>query len=310
MHLLIPFASSDAPGCAEALRGLRLPHLEALLQRLVLVETDAGAAGTLSPPHERALARLQGLGAADGCIAWAALEARQAGLGDVQAPWAWISPVHWRVGAHHIDMTDPQALALTDEESRALMAAMRPYFTEDGITLEYAAPHRWLAQGAVFDGLSCAALDRVVGRDIQDSMPARPALRRLQNEMQMLLYTHPVNDARAAGSQTTVNSFWVSGAGRLPPAAAADLGPDVQTDRSLRDPAVQGNWAAWAQCWVDLDRTACKDLLDRRSGSPGSRLTLCGERSALMFGASHDTLLRRLQRRWKPITLQSLQASL
>ena len=23
MHLLIPFASSDAPGCAEALRGLR-----------------------------------------------------------------------------------------------------------------------------------------------------------------------------------------------------------------------------------------------------------------------------------------------
>ena len=69
MHLLIPFASSDAPGCAEALRGLRLPHLEALLQRLVLVETDAGATGTLSPPHERALARLQGLRAADGCIA-------------------------------------------------------------------------------------------------------------------------------------------------------------------------------------------------------------------------------------------------
>ena len=37
-------------------------------------------------------------------------------------------------------------------------------------------------------------LDRVVGRDIQNSMPAVPALRRLQNEMQMLLYTHPVND--------------------------------------------------------------------------------------------------------------------
>ena len=310
MHLLIPFATTDAPGCTEALHGLRLPHLESLLQRLVLTDTDTGAIGSLSPPHERALARLCGLAAADGCIAWAALEARQAGLGHAEAPWAWISPVHWNVAAHHIDMADPQALALDEGPARTLLAAMAPYFTEDGITLEYATSHRWLARGAVFDGMPSASLDRVVGRDIQNAMPPVPALRRLQNEMQMLLYTHPVNDARAAQGHTSVNSFWVSGTGTLPAGALASPGPGVRDDRRLRDPALHGDWAAWAHQWGELDRSACKDLLDGLATNPDSRLTLCGERSALTFGAAHDGLLRRLQRRWTPTTLLSLQATL
>ncbi len=307
MHLLIPFACSDAPGCTEVLQGLRLAHLDALLQRLVAVDTDTAATDTLSPPHERALARAYGMDAADGCIAWAAREARQTGRADSQDAWAWISPVHWNVGAQHIEMTDPDALALDEAQSRALLESMAPYFTEDGIALEYAAPHRWLARSAVFTALPSAALDRVVGRDIQQAMPQAPDLRRLQNEMQMLLYTHPVNDARAAGGQPSVNSFWVSGTGALPREADSGDGVTVRTDASLRHAALRGDWATWAQAWTELDRHACKDLLDQLSGVPGSRLTLCGERSAISFAVAAQPLWRRLQRRWARPTLQSLR---
>ena len=310
MHLLIPFACSDAPGCTEALQSLRLPHLESLLQRLALVETDGGAVASLSPPHERALARLCGLAAADGCIPWAAREARRTHPGQPEAAWAWISPVHWKVGAHQIDMTDPAALALDEEASRTLLAAMAPYFAEDGIALHYAAPQRWLAQGPVFDQLPSASLDRVVGRDIRHCMPAAPALRRLQNEMQMLLYTHPVNDARSAQGQLAVNSFWVSGTGKLPHTGLRDpTDMPVQDDR-LRDGALRGDWAAWARAWAEVDQSSCAELLDRLGREPDSRITLCGERSALSFAVAQDNLLRRLQRRWASTTLLTLRNTL
>ncbi len=310
MHLLIPFACSNAPGCAEALRGLRLPNLDALLQRLVHVDTDEAALTSLSPPHERALARLYGMQAADGCLAWAALEAQQTGRSQTDAAWAWVSPVHWNVGAHHIEMTDPAMLALDPVQSRALLASMAPYFAEDGITLDQAAPDRWLARGAVFHGLASAALDRVVGRDIQLLMPSVPALRRLQNEMQMLLYTHPVNDLREARGQPSVNSFWISGTGVLPASARTDATGNVLVGRSLRDAAIHGDWGAWAAAWVELDRGACKRLLEALASAPHSRLTLCGERSAIEFGLVRQPLWRRLQRRWSPTNLPALQDSL
>jgi hypothetical protein len=311
MHLLIPFACSDAPGCTDALQGLRLPHLEALLQRLVLQDTDRAEADSLSPPHERALARLQGLPAAvDGCIAWAALEARQAGLGHDDAAWAWITPARWNIGAHHVEMTDPMALALDEGDSRALLAAMAPYFLEDGIELTYAQPHRWLARGAVFHDLPCAALDRVIGRDIRDATPAAPLLRRLQSEMQMLLYTHPVNEARGARRQPEVNAFWVSGAGILPPDASAAPRAALHVHDALRDAAMRGDWPGWAGQWAELDRSACRQLHEQLAATPGSTLTLCGERASLCFGTAAQPLWRRLQRRWTPLGLSSLQASL
>lgn len=308
MHLLIPFACSDAPGCAAQLPALHLPQLDALLQRMVLVDTDLGPATSLSPPHERARARLLGLPARDdGCLPWAAIEARARGLGRPGDGWAWISPVHWDVGAQQITMGDPRDLALDDDESRALMAAMADYFAEDGLELHQAEPHRWLCRAGLFRTLPSAALDRVVGRDIRPWMPAEPALRRLQNEMQMLLYTHPVNDARAARGRSSVNSFWVSGTGAWP-AGPEPLPPDaITTAHSLQDAALRSDWAAWAQAWADTDSQACRRLLECLPGEPDSRLVLCGERGALHFAPARDSLWQQLRRRWAPVRLASLK---
>ena len=82
-HLLIPFASSPEPGCREALGGLALPRLEQLLARLVPGQSDAGSETSLSPPHERVLARACGLATADGRIPWAAWQVKQIGRAHV-----------------------------------------------------------------------------------------------------------------------------------------------------------------------------------------------------------------------------------
>ena len=309
MHLLIPFACSTAAQCRPALAPLQLPYLEKLLRRLAPAPTDAGPATSLTPPHERVLAQMLGLSAPDGCIAWAAHQVAQAGRNPGSAAWAWITPVHWDVGADHITMADPDALDLQQAQSRELLSTMQPFFEEDGITLEYAAPQRWLAQGEIFRNLASASLDRVAGREFSPWMPTAAPLRRLQNEMQMLLYTHPLNDTRTARGLTTVNSIWVSGTGALSPARPS-TGQAVTLADRLRAAALRNDWAQWARSWVALDQNECRVLLESSVAGQPVQLTLCGERNALRFESARDGALNQLRRRFTRTTLQSLQDQL
>ncbi len=331
MHLLIPFANSQSPDCQAALQNLKLPHLDKLLRKLPLAHTDAADENTLVPPHERALAAAFGITAADGQIPFGAYHAAQAGQSFEPADaWAVITPCHWAVQTAHITMTHPRALDLGCDESRALLAAMQPYFAEDGIALMYDTPSRWLAQGAVFAGLATASPYRVVGGHrgeggdphVDDWLPKAASaklLRRLQNEMQMLLYTHPLTDARALRGLPAVNSFWVSGTGALPPGWAhpaigeGSKSQAVTVPNALRDAAIQGDWPAWAEAWQQIDSTECAALLqaidmkaDMKTGPTGSAtLTLCGERSAQTYQAGQNRFktrfLRQIRRYFSPL---------
>jgi hypothetical protein len=287
--LLVPFAACPAPECAQALQGLALPNLERLARRLGLESADVGDPASLSPPHERALARACGLDAPDGLIPLAALQVREHDPAEPGAGWAWIHPAHWRVGADHIAMAHPQDLQLDAEDSHALLEAMRPWFAEDGITLRYDAPLLWLAQGEIFRTLPTASLDRVAGRRIEPWLPSGEAgrgLRRLQQEMQMLLYTLPLNDARQRGGLLPVNSFWVSGSGALPAHVQPRPAPGLQVTPYLRDAALLGDWHAWASAWTQLDGREIARLLNELDAGRPVRLTLCGEVAARTWSSA------------------------
>jgi len=300
VHLLIPFASSPAEGAVQALRSLALPQLEKLLARLSPGEPDRGTELTLSMPSERVLARHFGLPTDDGRIPWAAWQVRESGGDAGEHAWARITPCHWRVGTGHVAMDHPQGLQLDARHSQALLAAMQPYFEADGITLRYDAPTLWLARGEVFRGLATASLDRVVGRTIDDWMPRTPLagpLRRLQQEMQMLLYTHEVNEERLRDGLQPVNSFWISGTGALPPAPAAPAAmppADLRIVHSLRDAALLGDWQAWADAWRKVGADDCPRLLHALGERRAVSLTLCGERSAQTWTSDGGGLMRRL----------------
>ena len=283
VHLLVPFASCSAAECRQAIQGLALPQLQRLARRLGVETMDEGDPASLSLPHERVVARAYGMDPVDGLIPLAALQAQQSGAAEPGQGWAWIHPAHWRVGADHIAMAHPQDLQLDAEDSQALLEAMRPWFAEDGITLTYDAPLRWLAQGDLFRTLPTASLDRVAGRAIDRWLPSgaqgRP-VRRLQQEMQMLLYTLPLNDARQRGGMLPVNSFWVSGTGVLPSAASVGPVPGLQITPYLRDAALLGDWRAWAAAWQQLDARDGARLLQELDRGRTVRLTLCGEAGA------------------------------
>ncbi len=276
------------------------PQLAALL-RLLAAEGRLEA-GDDSPamPYELLLARLNRLPGDPGQVPWAAFE-----HGLVGTPCAALHLCHWQVGTDHILLGSPEALAVTPDEAAGLLAAMAPYFAEDGITLSITPglPGTWLATGEPLRQLRTVSLDRVVGRRLtreffEADSPGATVVRRLQNEMQMLLYIHPLNAAREQRGLRPVNSFWLTGAGVLeqPVAPAAD----VRVETRLHLPARDRDAAAHAAAWQAVDADLCARLLaDARAGRP-VRLSLCGERAAQTFGPAPAGLWQRLARTLRP----------
>ncbi len=305
-HLIVPYAALHSPAGQQALAGLALPHLDRLLARLTPLASDLGDENDRSAPHERALARALGLPAADGLIPWAAWHVRQLGAAAPPAApgaaWAFVSPCQWQVRTDHVTLEDPQTLRLDEAASRALLDILAPWFAQDGVTLHYDQPTRWLAQGSVFAGLATASLERVLHRDVRAWLPnAQQAagLRRLHSEMQMLLYTHAFNDARAALRQAPVNAFWVHGAGALAQ-APAPTGPAPQIDHTLQDAALRQDWSAWHSAWQALDAGALAQLERHVAGGGAAQLTLCGERSALTWHTAPRSLWQKISSVLRP----------
>ena len=315
MHVLIPFAVARDPAAQQVLSGLQLPHLVQLLARLSPMSLDTADEDSLTLPHERALARALGLpiGPQIPLAAWQARTSTHA-QSNTQA-WAFVTPCYWNLGQAQITLDPPQVLALTEAESRALLAAMQPYFEEDGITLVYESPARWLAHGEVFRTLATASPERVVGQgDIKPWMPAAPTLRRLQNEMQMLLYTHPVNEARTERGAYPVNSFWVSGSGALTaPIDASSPHVIPLMPLPLMHAALQHDWLTWGQAWTQLDATVCADLLralDQNGPPERATLTLCGERSAQTYTAAKRSLGQKIISLFGPKPIEIMRKQL
>ena len=320
-HLVVSFAQCSGDDWLQAMSSKELKTLSKLLRGMSLAETDSGLANSLSLPHERVLAKALGitpfLGGGkfairavnqgiianphaspisgeeevtqDGLIPLAAFEAQA----KPTEGWAFITPCHWAMGREHATFSDLATLALTEADSCTLLAAMQPYFVTKGITLHYLEPMRWLASGAVFATLPTASLDRVLGRNVDRWLPASTAMKLLQNEMQMLLYTHPINDERAANGQRSINSFWISGSGALNATAVAN--PQVHLNNDLAQAALANDWAAYAAAWTQLDAGDIAKYLTLQNSGKTVRISLCGESNAMTFETAQHGIFGKIK---------------
>lgn len=297
MHLLIPYAASHAEGCQAALAALKLPTLQSLLSRLSAQAPDQGDELSWSPPHERAQAGALGLTVCDGQIPLAALRAQNfPELATLSGAWAFVTLCNWQATAHQVTMRQIPMRDLSPLESDTLLVAMKPFFAQDGITLHTDQPGRWLARGDVLEGLPSASPDRVLGRNLAPWMPTAAqasGLIRLMSEMQMLLYTHPLNDAREARGALPVNAIWFSGTGALAAPVRQPL-PLTLAPR-LREAALQDDWAGWASAWQALDALEIKALLDAHGRGQPVQLTLCGERHAQSWHSQPQSLKQKFR---------------
>jgi hypothetical protein len=296
LHLIIPSAVLP-PDAAEppANRATQTPKLRALLAAMDAATRIECAEDSPATPYELAVAEANALPGGPGHIPWAAFE-----TGAVGVPCAFIKLCHLQVGSDHILLLPPENLDVDAETAQVLRAAMAPYFQEDGITLQPygAVPGTWLATGEPFRNLRSVSTDQVAGRRVTRAMlestgGSAAMLRRLQNEMQMLLYTHPANETRHEQRLLPINSFWVTGAGVLE--TEIPVAADVQVEPRLYAAAKGRDAVAHAQAWQEVDADVCAKLLARLRAGEDVRLTLCSDTVAQTFVPAQKSSWRQIK---------------
>ena len=234
LHLLVPFARVPAANAQIALSKLDYPALGALLARATLVERATGEDFQRTLPHERWLAGRFGALKAnpareDGPAASGANDTAGADdaplapymlLADGGAPgtgrWAVVEPAHIQIAHDHLVLIEPDSLGLTDDECAVLLEAARPSFEAMNVRIEAPTVRRWYVSGDALGDLVAAPPLRAVGRSIEIWLPhdahtgdRSRAWMKLQNEVQMSWFEHPLNRQRESQGQPSVNGLWL-----------------------------------------------------------------------------------------------------
>lgn len=217
-EILLPFSLPPEQLAPELLRELQLPALATLLAR-----AKPGVSREFDPfsrtlPHEawlsKRLLQTDGLHA-ESSPPLATARMKSLGLTADQGIWFILQPVHVLIAQDHFLLTDLRRLPLSEPEARALYDAALPTFELAGKTLRYGNATTWFVRADDWKDLRTATPDAACGHHIDRWMPqgeSARAWRKLQNEVQMEWYEHPVNQARAEQRQTPVNSLWLWGA--------------------------------------------------------------------------------------------------
>lgn len=196
-------------------RGLsapRLPALEALLAR--------ADHSTCSVSLERQLFDLFRVETVDGSDLPVAAVTRVLDLGVIDKGW-WLraDPVHLTPDRDRLILTGPDRLALQPDEAERLAAEIAESYRAEGWTLKAPRPDRWYLRPPATPAITTTPWLDVEGRDIAPGLPKGAdgkAWHTVLNEIQILLHSSKVNEAREREGKLPVNSLWFWGGGSLP----------------------------------------------------------------------------------------------
>lgn len=129
--------------------------------------------------------------------------------------WLRADPVHLQLQRDRVAVM-PQTPP-TREEADAMVAALNTHFADDGLQFLAPVPDQWYVRPGTAPRLATTTLSAAAGsdaRDIAASGDDARAWRRIANEVQMVLYALPVNEARRTVGVPEINSVWFWGGGR------------------------------------------------------------------------------------------------
>ncbi|OIR01588.1 cofactor-independent phosphoglycerate mutase [mine drainage metagenome] len=209
LHLLIPDLFPPQEIAFEVCAGLRLPALEKMLGR--------GKASS-----SRVAGLEEWLCAAFGGQSVGPVRAASEGLEVGEGYWLCADPVSLQL-QHSQIMVLPD-LATSQDESTALCVMLNEHFAGMGMTFFAPHPRRWYLRLEAEPQLATSTLHQVAWSDAKLHQPqGADALRwqRIVTEVQMMLYAHPLNQAREARGEQLINSLWLWGGGRAAPVVEA-----------------------------------------------------------------------------------------
>ena len=202
---------------------------------------------------------------------------------DVNADGWWLraDPVNLVADRQFIVMKHPGSLGLNTEEAHQLIDLINKHFADDGWQLEMATPNRWYLRLSTPLEINTTPAWRVVGKDIDSFIPTGKdglTWHAWLNEVQMLLYSSPLNDQRIAEGLAPVTGIWVWGGG-----TAGIRSSKQQTGLWGNVPFLQGLARHTRLNCRDLP-ASWQDLLNASSASGEEIVWLDNARQALLSG--------------------------
>ncbi|WP_225721658.1 regulator [Candidatus Vallotiella sp. (ex Adelges kitamiensis)] len=248
LHLLIPFSLPTLANEHHVFQNLNKPALNSLIERATLVERVVGNDIQRSLPHEKWVAscfdishapttsklvqilgnavsnRLEDPTAADIDVPIAPYMLLADGGEPRDAVWMCVEPIHLQVTQTHLLLSDPNILQLSTDNAIELLSVARPLIEELGIELEAPTPLRWYLSGEQLGLLASATPLQAARHNIENWLSNETYTShwprtwiKLQNEVQMAWFNHPVNQAREECGLLSVNSIWPYAQGRIMP---------------------------------------------------------------------------------------------
>jgi len=129
------------------------------------------------------------------------------------AYWFFSAPVHMQLGRESYFLTAPAPLLASRADAQSIILSLNQHFAGLGY-------HFYLQNDTWFLGLDAdpkimtTPIEKVINKDVAPYLPCGEgslAWAKFQNEIQMLLFSHPVNTAREMRSEQPINSLWFYG---------------------------------------------------------------------------------------------------
>jgi hypothetical protein len=139
------------------------------------------------------------------------------GAAGTHAFWMFATPVNMQLGRDSYFLTDPASTLISNEQSMALIESLNTHFAGLGFYF-YLAEDIWFLGLDKDPDITTTHIELVKNQDIGPYLAQGEGTlqwNKLQNEIQMLLFSHPVNQMREAQGLPVINSLWCYGLGSV-----------------------------------------------------------------------------------------------
>lgn len=147
----------------------------------------------------------------------AAIVWQQAGNETGSAFWFYAAPVHLVLQRDSFSLAEPVPLPLQSDEIDDLTAALNKHFEADKIQFFW-HEKQWFLRLEQNPNIQTTAPETAINKDIGAYQPIGDGAIKwasFTNEIQMLLFEHPINLAREAKRIPAINSIWCHGLGQI-----------------------------------------------------------------------------------------------
>jgi hypothetical protein len=142
---------------------------------------------------------------------------QQAGNETGSAYWLFAAPVHLVLQSDSFSLAEPVPLALEKDEIDALTGAFNQHFKQNNMQFFW-HENIWFLSLQHHPHIETTAPERAINKDIAMFLPTGEGAIKwatFQNELQMLLFEHPINQARETRRLPAINSIWCYGGGQI-----------------------------------------------------------------------------------------------